>query len=480
MAKKIEQDAQTAYYLNKMYPSQAYIHRTSKGYGKHLGKANPEKLKQEGMLNYKVQSNRLKNNFKERSGMRKGEATKAYKALEGTFKGMQKMSEYVSAAQSNLFLDPKYSIDGDSFYGFSLSAKKREALFKDADKLAEFVKKLDEAVTAFVELSPLPRKEIEQEVRRQKVRIADGKLFDALGNIYSDGKADKGVKALVAASYLLKSYSGMLPKGETTGVPVPDDAEAAETIRRLAGALNGLKGGFFEVAVNQLLNNAGEEFFDGLKKIKGVTISGSGMSGESQVSYKAADGSVVKTTSKTDLKVKASFGKNNAEFEVGLSLKTNPLKSYRGKEGLTRKTTIHTGNLGRLMERAMAMNSDSTYFMLNEATHGSTRSALYRAARIKLSSELAFDALAGLGNSADTSYFILYADKVVSMVDYLTSISKAKNSPFGINIAGIGDAASAAKKLKKGRGNIARYNRSREAFNIFMGLKVVLTSETHS
>lgn len=451
-----------------------YIHRTKRGYNKYAKSANPARMESQALKLYKEQSNRLKQTFQRNEMPDKDleEASKALKTIEELLNGLtnQGASQMNSA---NVFKENSYKVNGNSFWNYSQSAEKREELFeKDSTNLLEYAKGLDSALEAFGGISRSQKELIEALVKSKGIRIPSGNAFSALGSIYAENKSDKGIKTLVAANLLLKNKVGLLKPEEAQGVPSIDDDEAREIVKGLSGSLNGLKGGFFEVAVESLLNNAGKEFMSFLDKDPDIKITGAGMKGDNSIRTKSLGGKMV--TSKTDVEVKGQIGNSSAEFNFGISLKTSTLNSITRK----RVTTIHSGNLGNLLTRANSLIEESTYHLFNSAVHYGTTDAIYRAAKMKSTAMLAFDAIAGLGTRKDTSYFIMYTDKVIGISDFLEDISSGSEIPFNMNIAGVEGAANEAKKLRKGNSQVEKYIRSRSALQYFLSLKATLKSSS--
>ena len=454
--------------INQPY-RQVYVHRLWKSYKPRYQNANISKMNSDTYKIYKEQSNRLKNTFARHNNIDMKEAADSLKTIEEVLNGITINSNALTS--ENIFKEEQYKIDGKSFYSYSSSAKQREKLFKDdLTKIQEFVTKLDSAISAYEGISETNRKYVESEVIKQGVSIPTKEMAEAMNNIYSDGKADKGLKKIVASNLLLKKYAGLLPAEKSALLPNISDNDANEIVRGLSGSLNGLSGGFFEIAVNSLLNNAGKEFFDSIKG-EGVEIISSELSGERHIRTKSLGGK--KVTSKSDLKVTANI--NGLTAELGLSLKTANPKS--AKDTKKKATIVHSGNLGHLIQRANAFMEESTYHLVNSAAHKSYQSAVYKAAKAKLAAILAFDALAGLGSKSDTAYFIVYQTKIVNIADYLNQLSRPTGNtpPLNITIHDTGGFKAQAKKLKKGNSQVERYVRSKEAMNIFLGLKATLS-----
>lgn len=458
---------------------QPYVHRLWSSYKSNYTSANVDGMNASALKIYKEQSQRLKAAFAKNNKMELKQADEALKSIEQTLKAMVENPDFIEQTNTNIFLQEGYRVDGNSFYSYSASAQKREELFsKDVDKLEEFVTKLGESLDAFEGISKTNRDYIESQTIEQQVRIPNKDMANAMKTIYDDGKADKGIKKLVAANLLLQRYAGTLPAEKAEGVPKVTDAEAKEIVRGLAGSMNGLKGGFFEIAVNKLLSNAGANFIDDIQKIHGLEITGSRMQGDKAIKSKSLNGG--STTSKTDLRVNAVVSGSTAE--LGLSLKTSDLKGDK-KGKMNRTTTVHTGNLGKLIMRANALMEESTYHLVNTATHKTYRDRVYKASKAKMAAMLAFDALAGLGSKKDTSYFIMYQNKIVSIVDFLDQLGEpgpGGEPSLNLTIQGVGDFSARAKKLKKGENEVQRYIRSKEAMGIFLGLRAVLTTSSNT
>lgn len=464
--------------VNEEY-AQPYVHATWTQYKKYYSKANVEGMYSEAFDIYKQQSERLKRTFGQINKMEYEEADKALKTVESALNALINNPAFLQETDTNLFLESQYHVDGSSFYGYSTSAKKREQLFQDdTGKLMEFITKFGEAIDAFDGVSEETKRLIESQTIEQQVTIPTKDMAEAMKTIYDDGKADKGLKKLVAANLLLKKYAGMLPAEQAKQIPNISDADAKEIIRGLAGSINGLKGGFFEIAVNALLNNTGSQFMKDLKSM-GLEVISSQMQGDTNIKIDNLGGKAV--TSKTDLQVQAVV--NGFHAELGLSLKTAKAKEDKKTGKLNRHTIVHTGNLGHLIMRANALMSDSTYHLANTAAHRSYQDKVYKAARAKMAAMLAFDALAGLGVKPDVSYFIMYQDKIVNIADFLDQLSRpdTDGTPvLGMTIQGTGEYAAKVKKLRRGEPEVERYVRSKEAMRLFLGLKVVLTSKANS
>ena len=332
---------------------QPYVHRLWRDYKKRYKTANIEGMKKDALEVYKEQSRRLKNTFKANNNLTTEQTEKTLitiqEALDKILKNNNNLLDDPSAM--NTFKKEEYQVDGKSFYAYSSNQSNREKLFNQGmSKLIEFIKKLDEAITAYEGVSETTREIIEKEARNISATnpIPTKAWAESFENIYGDGKADKGVKKLVASTLLLKKYAGLLDSKDAASLPNIKDKDAMEIVRGLSGSLNGLAGGFFEIALNDILNNAGAEFMREVIKMKNITFDKSTPVGDKQIPHKALGGKTV--TSKTDLAVKATV--NGLEAEFGLSLKTADLK--KGKDSKKKTTVVHSGNLGHLIMRAGA------------------------------------------------------------------------------------------------------------------------------
>lgn len=458
--------------MNKAF-REPYIHRLKRSYNKYANLADTNRMERQALQLYKEQANKLKETFR-RNEMPSATMKEGEKALEAIETLLSSLMSQNFSSDVNVFKDDRYKIDGNSFWSYSKEGK-RETLFEDdCNKLSMFIQNLDSALTAFDGVTPAQRKLIESEVKNKAVRIPTKDAFAALDRIYTDPKADTAIKKLIASNMILKRSVGLLKPEEAGMIPQIDNDEAREIIKGISGLLNSLKGGFFEIAVEELLNQAGKEFMSSISSLDGVKITGAKAQGNATVTAKSI--SKKKTTSKTDLLVNAKVGANQAEMQFGLSLKTSTANN--NNNNLQRATKIHTGNLGMLIQRSNSLIEESTYHLFNSAVHLGSESGIFKAAKMKATALLSLDAISGLGTRADTSYFIIYTDKVVSISKYLESISMGNELPFSMNISGLGAGIAEAKKLRKGDTEIERYVRSRNALKIFLSLNATLTSSS--
>lgn len=469
------------YVLNKNF-REPYIHYTKEGYKKQT--PNISGMQQDALSTYKNQSRKLRERFRrnEMSDKTEQEAAKAMKTIDAVLEGFLKTSAFKEQTENiNVFKDELYRVDGKSFWSFSQKEEKRAELFQSADMLADFVEKLGASLETFRKTSKEEREAIMSALESKRLNIPTKDALSHIQIIKGDSKADIGLKKLIASVQLLEGYVGPLKNKNYTlpqGVPRISEPEAMEIVRTLAGSLNGLKGGFFEVAVNELGNNMTQELLDEITRLGGtdgsITITGSEMAGTSTVQSKSTNKKVV---SKTDIKMTMEFAGDNAKFNVGLSLKTSTPDS---KTGL-RKTTIVSGaNYGDLLRRAGAIVDESTYHIANIAAgHESTSSSVYRAAKMKTSALLALEALSGLGDSGDTAYYVLYTDKVLNIATFLDKISKGDELPLDASLEGIGGLQSQIKAKASTYAKVDRYIRSRDCLRlVFDTIKVTMKSSS--
>ena len=458
---------------------QVYIHRLWRDYKKYYnqGKDKIDQIHEDTYRIYAEQSRRLRNAFNRNNNFDDKQGAKALETVEEVMNGIINGSTmFQDKSSMNIFTKDEYRVDGKSFYSYSSSAANREKLFNEEyEKLNLFIDKLDKAITDYKGISEEKRSLIESEVRKGGVIIPSSEWANTFSNIYEDGKADKGIKKLVAANMLLKKYAGKLSPEDAGNIPNIKDADAKEILRGISGSINNLAGGFFEIALSGILNQVGSEFMKDINSKYNIEIKGSELVGDNKIKIKALNHK--KVTSKTDLLVSAKVKGLDVDFQFGLSLKTTT--SNDGVSTKKKATKVHSGNLGNLIQRANALMSESTYHLANAAVHKNAHDALYRASRMKLAAILAFDALAGLGNKKDTAYFIIFQNRVINISDFLQQVADGrgvKGEPsVNMTIHGVTGYAAKARALKPGTNQVERYNRSREAMNIFLGLKVSLS-----
>lgn len=468
------------YVLNKNF-KEPYIHYTKEGYSKIS--PNIEGMKQDALNTYKNQSRKLKERFRrnELPDKTAKEAAKVMKTIDAVLNGFLKTSAFREQTENiNVFKDEMYKIEGKSFYSYSQSEEKREELFKDMDLLADFVEKLGASLETFRKTKKEEREAIMSALESRRLNIPTKDALSDITIIHGDSKADIGLKKLIASVELLEGYVAPLKgKYQTSGYsPKLTDAEAMEIVRTLAGSLNGLKGGFFEIAVNQLGNSMTEELMKDIVELGGsdgsISITGAEMMGTGIVESKKTHKKVV---SKTDVKMLMELGKNEATMDIGLSLKTSTLDKETGY----RKTTlVSKANYGDLLKRAGAIVDESTYHIANIAAgHASTSSNVYKAAKMKTSALLALEALSGLGDKGDTAYYVLYTDKVLNISTFLNEISKGSEVPLEANLEGIGGLSTTIPSKAKEYAAIERYIRSRDCLRlVFDTIKVTMKSKS--
>ena len=455
-----------------------YIHYRKSQYEMQAMKANVPGMQRQAAIIYKQQSKNLINRFakNEPSIKTSQEAIEALDTIEDVLNFFINNKEYEKVVgNTNVFLDDKYKVNDKSFWSYSQSKGKRDELFSDMNMLTEFIGKLNSAVNSFKTISPQSRhKIIAQYSKNTKDRGAAVKKINSasvsggkvriIGGDKTGDIADSSYKKLVIAIHELNKYVAQSKqlaaqgKAESTRC---SDAQAREAVRSLSASLNGLKGNFFEMSVEHLVNNMSEEFTKALSEQKGVVITKATGEGQSTVS---SDKTERKIVSKTDIMMSMTFGKNSTSMDVGLSLKTNKLDE---KTGLRKTSLVGNANFGMLLRRANALNDESTYHIANLAVHkpNITSSKVFNAAKAKSSALMALDVLSGLGTKQDTSYFVMYTDKVLSMHKYLTQIgndmlTKKEDEvfPFKMTITGMRDSSASTSKENK------EYHQKREQF----------------
>lgn len=468
------------YVLNKNF-REPYVHYTKAGYEEQT--PDIEGMKSSSLDLYKKQSKSLRDTFRknELPNSTAKEAGEAMKTIDAVLKGLTRTAAFKEQAENiNVFKDELYQIEGRSFWSYSQREERRQELFNDVDMLSDFVQKLGASLETFRKTSKAEKEAIMGALEERRLNIPTKDALSHIQIIKGDSKADIGIKKLIASVELLQKYVDVKQKNYDSGqwsIDV-DEPAAMEIIRTLAGSLNGLKGGFFEIAVNELGSNMTNELMEEIIRLGGsdgsITITGADMAGTGTVESSKISRKVV---SKTDVKMLMEMGPGGATMDVGLSLKTSTVDK---DTGLRKTTIVSKANYGDLLKRAGAVVDESTYHIANIAAgHASTSSNVYRAAKMRTSALLALEALSGLGNKGDTAYYVMYTDKILNISTFLDKISKGDELPLEANLEGIGSLSSIISSKAKEYEYLDRYKRSRESLQlVFDTVKVTMASKS--
>ena len=466
------------YVLNKNF-REPYIHYTKEGYAETP--SSPEAMEKSAFDIYKKQSTSLmrtfaKNELGEGSSVK--QAREAVKTVESALNAIQNSNQFKAETENiNVFKDELYKINGRSFWSYSGKPARRDELFNDVEAFSKYVEALGASLEAFRKTSQLERESIMNALENKRLNIPSTAALSDLKIIKSDKKADAGLKKLIASVELLQRYADPLSMKYSHLAQTPNISEedAREIVRTIGGSLNGLKGGFFEVAVNDLIAQMRGDLVSSIEQAVGdkAKLTGVEMAGQTSVKSKVTGKKVV---SKSDLNVGMTFGKDHSKMTIGLSLKT----ATPDKDGYRTTRLVGRANLGDLLNRAGTLIDESTYHLANIiAGNGSTSGAVYRAAKTRASALLSIQALSGLGEKSDTAYFVMYTDKIVNISSYLSEISKRKQLPLSASLSGVESVKNTIQSRRESYDYVEMYNRSRESLRLILSsVKVSIDSKT--
>ena len=448
------------YILNKNFGSEPYVHKYSRNYEKSVtsGAMTSRNMYNDAVKIYNAQADRLDQRFKRQNRLTAEQADKAMEILDDTFNkltssaALKKKVQEVSAFQSG-----KYDVAGKSIRAYSMIKGNREGLMKDIDKLVEFVDQLSNALDKTYKPDEGTKAAL-MSMMGEDV-IPDKEHFRNMTIIGSDKGTDTNLKKLITATEQLKKYVKQRTTGLSAGI---SDIDADEIVRGLAGSINGVQGGLFEVALPSVINNGRNKIVQELKK-SGV-IMGASMSGASTVKSSKSDKMVV---SKSDVKVEVNIGEMDASMSFGLNLKT----TKKDELGLEKKSTfVGKANLGDLLARSNSINTDTVYHIANMATHNTFPTDMYAAARLKLGALTALEVLTGLGNSSDSALYIVYTNKAIRISTFLRQMATKKSDMLKVSLTGVKSVVAV------GDMELDRYVRShKELLNVINNVKVTVT-----
>lgn len=467
------------YVLNKQF-REPYVHYTKESYKQTI--PDIAGMQKDALDIYKSQSKKLADRFRRNEVPDKTakEASEVMKTIDAVLNGFIKTNKFKETTENiNIFKDKMYQVNKRSFWSYSQREERRKELFEDAAMLGDFVEKLGASLETFRKTSQVEREAVMSALEASRTNIPTKDALSSVSIIKGDSKADIGLKKMIAAVEQLERYAQVAGKKNvaTGNLPALKEEEAMEIVRALAGSLNGLKGGFFEIAVDQIGKGMTDELMEEIKKLGGsdgsVKITGTEMAGIGTVTSKKASRKVV---SKTDIKMNMELTESGANMDIGLSLKTSTVDK---ETGIRTATIVSKANYGDLLKRAGAIVDESTYHLANIAAHGGTSTNVYKAAKMKTSALLALEALSGLGDKSDTSYYIMYTDKILNISKFLEDISKGNELPLEANLAGIGSMQADIKSKASKYAYVDRYVRSRETLRfIFDTVKVTMAAKS--
>lgn len=417
------------YVLNKNFGGEPYVHKYANSYREILasGSATAKNMEDEALKIYMGQANKVDSRFRRQQMLTAENADKALETMDKVFEGLTSSAALERAVKEvSAFQKDKFKIDGKSLSAYSQFGSNREKLFQDAEKMDKYVKYLNQALDLTFKMDDKQKQAISMMMGDDV--IPDKEHFRNLTIIGTDKKADTSLKKLVAAVEQLNKYSKQQKTGVSMGI---SDSDADEIIRGLAGSINGLQGGLFEVALPKVINNGRNKIIRELKAI-GITMTAQ-EAGASTVASSSTNRMVV---SKSDTKVVVSIDELEATMEIGLNLKTT--KKKKGGIGVDKVSTfVGKANLKDLLTRAGSINSDTVYHIANTSIHAlSTQSAIYSAAKNKMAALLAVEALTGLGNASDSALYIIYTNKAIRISTFLRQMA-AGTMKLNVNLHGV-------------------------------------------
>lgn len=444
------------YIMNKNYGKEPYVHKYKENYLKYRDSSFSDinAIDDSATELYKIQSARLNKRFATQNNMDPKKSIDSLEMIEDVLKAILDSRGFETQLKKvNAFKSDEFRIDDKSFWAWSGNEKNREKLFSDADKLATYIEYLDKALSSAYKVGDGTKEELMLMLGKDSVPNVEH--FRNLTLLKGDAKADAGLKNLIVSVELLKSYIKNMPYDRNNSTPVNvKNEDAKEIVRRLAGSLNGLQGGFFEIALPLVVNNGRLKINQQLKA-QGITVVAS-EAGVGQGTLRSGK-SGKKVVSKSDSKIVISFGNMSASMEVGLNLKS--AKSQKDKKGNLKHVAnfVSKANLYDMLQRSDAINSDVAYHIANMGQHSAGSGTYYGVVKRKLAALSALEVLSGLGSKDDTSYFIVYTNQVIKISTFLEQLAnKEKNlsvSIKGINSSNKSSSTTATERYLESHNN---------------------------
>lgn len=359
-------------------------------------------------------------------------------------------------------------------------------ILENAQLLSEYIQSIQDVIEDYGNL--------ESGTIASLIAQTGGEIPDAINALISLPRSSNGSISLIDGPKGTQRTSLLnLMEGWNTLVSYASNGnnktDAKEIMRKVPGWMKGIGGQGMEVMAAAAVQS-GE--FVVSKEIKdicdslGAEIVPSTSSNSSQVSfdpniknYNLLNGSG--TVRKSDVFVTFKVGEDHGSFEMnfGMSLKQKKLQ-----ESKTTKLNFHTGNYKNFLIRAKSYGTLLEYDLTNSLIHmGATGNAGYLAYKSLLAARGAVDALTGVQTREDMAYLLVFSNKVVSMYDYLNSMSMAKDEggvgPLSLTIGG--DKALVGISRKAGyrrKDYIDPYARSREVLKLMYSCTVTVKGQT--
>lgn len=363
-----------------------------------------------------------------------------------------------------------------------------EPILENANLLSEYIKSIEDVIEDYASLQV---GSIAQLVLETGGNIPNA--VDQIANLPQSGNG--GINLLTGPDGTQKTSLKNLVEGWKELVEYASGAgskaDAKEIMRKAPGWMKGIGGQGMEVMAAAATQSAEFTLSDEMKKFcesVGAEIipSTASSSGEAAYdpnirNYHLLNGSGA--TRKGDVNVAFRVGQNEGSFEMsfGMSLKQKKLK-----EGKTSKFDAHTGNYKNFLIRANSYGSLLEYDLMNSLVHmGATGNPNYLAYKSLLAARGAVDALAGVQTREDMAYLLVFSNKVISMYDYLNSMTMDKSDggigPLALTIKGDKNLANINRKVGYRRqDNVDPYIRSRKTLQLMYSNTVTIKGQTPS
>lgn len=363
------------------------------------------------------------------------------------------------------------------------SADYSEPILQNVNSLAEYIDKIEEVIEDYGNLSQGALAELVQNSDGNLDGIAQRVLKlpvsqpDKLSLIHGPAGTQK-----TSINNLIKGWEELVKfKGRTKS---SKKDEAKEVMRQVPGWMKGIGGQGMEVMVAAGMQSAqftaSKEMEELCKAIGGKIIpSQSSSSGNADFDPDIKHYDLLSsknTTRKGDIALTFEIGRETGNFvvELGMSLKQKKLKP-----GKSTSFDVHTGNYREFLIRTNNFRTALEYDLTNSLVHkGATGNSHYLALKSLLAAQGALDALTGVQTREDMAYLLVFSNKVVSMHEYITSMSK-DHSNLTLAIKGDKELSGITRKAGYRRQDFENaYDRSRKLLNLLYLKEVNIKGKT--
>lgn len=361
-----------------------------------------------------------------------------------------------------------------------------EPILENATLLSEYISSIEAVIEDYTDL--------EAGTLAKLVQESGGAIPGVLAQVISLPRSGNGGISLIhgpsgtqrtSLLNLIEGWNTLVNFAGTSG----GRSDAKEIMRKVPGWMKGIGGQGMEVMAAAAMQSAEFTVSNEMKNICAalgaeIVPSTASSSGEAQYDpnirhYNLLNGSGA--TRKGDVNVSFRVGETNGSFDMnmGMSLKQKKLKPAK-----TSKFDIHTGSYKNFLIRANSYASALEYDLTNSLVHGgATSNSNYLAYKALLAARGAVDALTGVQTREDMAYLLVFSNKVISMYDYLNSVSAGTKDggigPLSLTIGG--DKALPGIGRKSGyrrQDNFDAYVRSRKVLDLMYSCTVTIKGQT--